>query len=98
MRAYLLTSQNIYAVVTLPRLAGMFDMSIEDSKQIISDLIHDKNLIASLDGEALAYREDTAHKVEALRRLFLDKEPVLSDYIEKMGDAVKKMKKKREVV
>ena len=98
MRAYLLTSQNVYAVATLSRLSAMFDMSAEDTKKIVSDLIQDKNLIAALDSDSLVYHQDTVHKVEALKKLFYDKEPVLSDYIEKLGEAVKKMKKKREVV
>ncbi|KAM7350654.1 eukaryotic translation initiation factor 3 subunit c isoform 1-T2 [Cochliomyia hominivorax] len=88
LRTYLFTYSNVYTSLSIPSLAQMYDLPIQKVHSLISKMIINEELMASLDDptETVVMHRSEPSRLQALAMQFVDKVTNLVDVNEKIFD------------
>ncbi|KAH8300238.1 hypothetical protein KR044_012023 [Drosophila immigrans] len=88
LRTYLFTYSNVYTSISIPSLAQMYDLPLPKVHSIISKMIINEELMASLDdpSETVVMHRSEPSRLQALAMQFVDKVTNLVDVNEKVFD------------
>lgn len=86
LRTYLFTYSNVYASISVPYLAEMFDLSHTNVHSVISKMIINEELMASLDdpSETVVMHRSEPSRLQALAMQLTDKVTNLVDANERI--------------
>ncbi|KAL7736354.1 hypothetical protein ACLKA6_014824 [Drosophila palustris] len=88
LRTYLFTYSNVYTSISIPSLSQMYDLPLPKVHSIISKMIINEELMASLDdpSETVVMHRSEPSRLQALAMQFVDKVTNLVDVNEKVFD------------
>ncbi|XP_065365981.1 eukaryotic translation initiation factor 3 subunit C [Calliphora vicina] len=88
LRTYLFTYSNVYTSLSIPSLAKMYDLPVQKVHSLISKMIINEELMASLDDptETVVMHRSEPSRLQALAMQFVDKVTNLVDVNEKIFD------------
>ncbi|XP_030380968.1 eukaryotic translation initiation factor 3 subunit C [Scaptodrosophila lebanonensis] len=88
LRTYLFTYSNVYTSISIPSLAQMYELPVQKVHSIISKMIINEELMASLDdpSETVVMHRSEPSRLQALAMQFVDKVTNLVDVNEKIFD------------
>ena len=88
LRTYLFTYSNVYTSLSIPSLAQMYDLPVQKVHSLISKMIINEELMASLDDptETVVMHRSEPSRLQALAMQFVDKVTNLVDVNEKIFD------------
>lgn len=88
LRTYLFTYSNVYTSLSLPSLSQMYELPLQKVHSIISKMIINEELMASLDDptETVVMHRSEPSRLQALAMQFVDKVTNLVDVNEKIFD------------
>lgn len=88
LRTYLFTYSNVYTSISIPSLAQMYELPLPKVHSIISKMIINEELMASLDdpSETVVMHRSEPSRLQALAMQFVDKVTNLVDVNEKVFD------------
>lgn len=88
LRTYLFTYSNVYTSLSIPSLALMYELPVQKVHSIISKMIINEELMASLDDptETVVMHRSEPSRLQALAMQFVDKVTSLVDVNEKVFD------------
>ncbi|XP_034654254.1 eukaryotic translation initiation factor 3 subunit C [Drosophila subobscura] len=88
LRTYLFTYSNVYTSISIPSLAQMYELPVPKVHSIISKMIINEELMASLDdpSETVVMHRSEPSRLQALAMQFVDKVTNLVDVNEKVFD------------
>ena len=88
MRTYLFTYSNVYRSLSIPSLAQMYELPVQKVHSLISKMIINEELMASLDDptETVVMHRSEPSRLQALAMQFVDKVTNLVDVNEKIFD------------
>lgn len=88
MRTYLFTYSNVYRSLSIPFLAQMYELPVQKVHSLISKMIINEELMASLDdpSETVVMHRSEPSRLQALAMQFVDKVTNLVDVNEKIFD------------
>ncbi|XP_068144585.1 eukaryotic translation initiation factor 3 subunit C [Drosophila tropicalis] len=88
LRTYLFTYSNVYTSISIPSLAEMYELPVQKVHSIISKMIINEELMASLDdpSETVVMHRSEPSRLQALAMQFVDKVTNLVDVNEKVFD------------
>ncbi|XP_033246571.1 eukaryotic translation initiation factor 3 subunit C [Drosophila miranda] len=88
LRTYLFTYSNVYTSISIPHLAQMYELPVPKVHSIISKMIINEELMASLDdpSETVVMHRSEPSRLQALAMQFVDKVTNLVDVNEKIFD------------
>ncbi|KAH8253984.1 hypothetical protein KR032_007896 [Drosophila birchii] len=88
LRTYLFTYSNVYTSISIPSLAQMYELPVQKVHSIISKMIINEELMASLDdpSETVVMHRSEPSRLQALAMQFVDKVTNLVDVNEKVFD------------
>ncbi|XP_017476392.1 PREDICTED: eukaryotic translation initiation factor 3 subunit C [Rhagoletis zephyria] len=88
LRTYLFTYSNVYTSLSIPSLAQMYELPVQKVHSLISKMIINEELMASLDdpSETVVMHRSEPSRLQALAMQFVDKVTNLVDVNEKVFD------------
>lgn len=88
LRTYLFTYSNVYTSLSIPSLAQMYELPVQKVHSLISKMIINEELMASLDDptETVVMHRSEPSRLQALAMQFVDKVTNLVDVNEKVFD------------
>lgn len=88
LRTYLFTYSNVYTSISIPSLAQMYELPVQKVHSLISKMIINEELMASLDDptETVVMHRSEPSRLQALAMQFTDKVTNLVDVNEKIFD------------
>ncbi|XP_064542413.1 eukaryotic translation initiation factor 3 subunit C [Drosophila montana] len=88
LRTYLFTYSNVYTSISIPSLSQMYELPLPKVHSIISKMIINEELMASLDdpSETVVMHRSEPSRLQALAMQFVDKVTNLVDVNEKVFD------------
>ncbi|XP_037935140.1 eukaryotic translation initiation factor 3 subunit C [Teleopsis dalmanni] len=88
LRTYLFTYSNVYTSLSIPSLAQMYELPVQKVHSLISKMIINEELMASLDDptETVVMHRSEPTRLQALAMQFVDKVTNLVDVNEKIYD------------
>lgn len=86
LRTYLFTYSNVYSSISMPSLATMFDLELEKVRSVISKMIINEELMASLDDptDTVVMHRSEPSRLQALSMQLVDKVTNLVDANERI--------------